>query len=271
MKYHSVKKDKAFFVFLGIEERGFVYWNAIDMRLEGSHLRVSRSDAIANRLPVGTMAKSRSSEAVVVAVIELRIRFLYADQRASNHKIRDNRSIWKRISMFKKFDPSSDVSTSTQVKKSVERTIKSKLLEKHPNITEELLEELLPKKSPLVQYKVGPHLMLYCRRVEHEDRTPTDEPVLFQHRDGPILPTLKLVHQYPTLEFRSATVDKGAIPFILGGANIMCPGLTNPGSEMPQDSDDAPGLEKGDGVVIYAEGKEYAIAVAVMTMSSADV
>jgi malignant T-cell-amplified sequence len=181
--------------------------------------------------------------------------------------------------MFKKFDPSKDVSTSTQVKSSVQRALKSQLLEQHPGITEEVLEELLPKKSPLVQYKVGPHLMLYCRRIEHEDRVPTDEPVLFQHRDGPILPTLKLVHQYypSPLEFTRVTVDKGAIPFLLGGANIMCPGLTNPGSEMPVDGTmqdahgfDEPGLKKGAGVIIYAEGKEYAIAVGAMTMDSAE-
>lgn len=180
--------------------------------------------------------------------------------------------------MFKKFDPTSDVSTSTQVKASVQRALKSQLLDKHRCITEEMLEELLPKKSPLVQYKVGPHLMLYCRRIEHEEKSPTDEPVLFQHRDGPILPTLKLVHKYPTLEFTHVTVDKGAIPFLLGGANVMCPGLTNPGGKMPPDGAeqdangfDKPGLEKGAGVVIFAEGKEYAIGVGAMTMSSADV
>ncbi len=71
-------------------------------------------------------------------------------------------------------------------------------------------------------------------------------------------------------------MDKGAIPFILGGANIMCPGLTNPGGKMPEDEEDesgnvVPGLKEGDGVVIYAEGKEYAIAVGVMKMSSAEV
>jgi PUA domain protein len=179
--------------------------------------------------------------------------------------------------MFKKFDPSNDVSTSTSVKSSVQRGLKSQILKNHPNITEDVLEALLPKRNHLVQYKVGPHLMLYCRQFEHEDKSPTDHPVLFQHRDGPILPVLKLVHQYPTLEFTRVTVDKGAIPFLLGGANIMCPGLTNPGGEMPPDGAaqddqgfDLPGLEKGDGVVIYAEGKEHAIAMGVMMMSSSD-
>ncbi|GKY99703.1 hypothetical protein MPSEU_000924300 [Mayamaea pseudoterrestris] len=186
--------------------------------------------------------------------------------------------------MFRKFDPSTDVSTSTQVKSSVVRSLKSQILDHHPCITEEQLNELLPKKAALVQYKVGPHLKLYCRHVvsdEDEDinhRGPYDEPVLFQHRDGPILPCLKLAHQYPTLSFQSVTVDSGAIPYLLGGANVMCPGLTNIGGAMPDDGQEVdahgfekPGLEKGAGVVIYAEGKEYAIAVGVMTMSSADV
>ncbi len=164
--------------------------------------------------------------------------------------------------MFKKFDPSNDVSTSTQVKASVQRGIKSQISEAHPALTDEILDELLPKKPPLVQYKIGPHLMLYCRG---------SDPIFFQHRDGPILPTLKFVHKYPGLEFTKVTVDNGAIPFILGGANIMCPGLTNPGGEMPPDDGEEPGLEKGDGVVVYAEGKEYALAVGVMTMSSKDI
>lgn len=177
--------------------------------------------------------------------------------------------------MFKRFDPSSDISTSTQVKASVQRGIKAQIAEAHPSISEEHLDALLPKKPPLVQYKVGPHMMLYCRRVEHEDASPTDEPMFFQHRDGPILPTLRVVHKYPSLNFTKVTVDKGAISFLLGGANVMCPGLTNPGAEMPPDGAekdgngfDLPGLAKGDGVVIYAEGKEHALATGVMTMSS---
>jgi malignant T-cell-amplified sequence len=178
--------------------------------------------------------------------------------------------------MFKKFS-SSDVSTSSQVKSSVQRALKSQLLEQNPHLTEEMIEALLPKKSPLVQYKITPHLMLYCRHVEHDDRVPTDEPVLFQHRDGPIAPTLRLVHQYPTLPLNRVTVDRGAIPYLLGGAHIMCPGLTNPGSEMPPDGTtqdehgfDRPGLTKGTSVVVYAEGKEYPLAIAVLSMDSSE-
>lgn len=176
--------------------------------------------------------------------------------------------------MFRSFNPSNDVSTSTQVKASVQRSIKSQIQDAHPSISEEELDELLPKKPPLVQYKVGPHLMLYCRYEESSEEgiSGSDVPVFFQERDGPILPSLKLVHQYPSLQFTSVTVDKGAIPFLLGGANCMCPGLTkNPGSKMPEDTEDGPGLEKGAGVIVFAEGKEHAVAIGVMTMSSKEV
>ena len=197
--------------------------------------------------------------------------------------------------MFKRLDRK-NISTSTQVKTSVQRALKSQLLEKHPHITEEQLDALLPKKSPLVQYKLGSYTMIYCQRMDpsesmnhgattdssHEhtssdgptSTTPRDVPILYQDRDGPIMPTLKLVHQYPTLEFARVTVDQGAIPFLLGGANVMSPGLTNPGGEMPPDDADGeggkPGLSKGDGVVIFAEGKEYAIGVGLMLMNSAE-
>lgn len=185
--------------------------------------------------------------------------------------------------MFRRFDPSSDVSTSTQVKASVQRSIKHQICTSHPLVSDDVLDLLIPKKPPsLVQYKVGPHLMLYClttkKKSNHDDDddegSDVNEPIFFQQRDGPVLPALKLVHRYPKLEFNRVTVDKGAIPFILGGANIMCPGLTkNPGvsSIMPLDDDGKPGLNKGDGIVVYAEGKEYPIAVGTMTMSTIDI
>ena len=59
--------------------------------------------------------------------------------------------------------------------------------------------------------------------------------------------------------------DKGAIKFVLSGANIMCPGLTSPGATM---HDEAPA---GRQVAILAEGKELAMAVGYTTLSTAEV
>jgi len=202
--------------------------------------------------------------------------------------------------MFKRFDPTKDISTSTQIKASLQRSIKSKITFSHPlllspsnkcsnNICLEpisLIDELLPKKAPLIQYKIGPHTLLYCRSCHSTKRMNIDlnkdinvknVPSFFQTRNGPILPTLKLIHSNPQLQFKFVTVDKGAIPYILGGANIMCPGLTNIGSNMPDDEETEgvngelqkeEGLKMGEGVVVYAEGKVHAIAVGIMKIGS---
>lgn len=91
-----------------------------------------------------------------------------------------------------------------------------------------------------------------------------NELLFFRQRDGPYIPTLRLLHKCewtsvsclvwnlwrgrlkwtpppPSLSFPSPLdptllpqlqVDKGAIKFVLSGANIMCPGLTSPGARM---------------------------------------
>lgn len=42
---------------------------------------------------------------------------------------------------------------------------------------------------------------------------------------------------------KQVRADKGAIPFVLSGANVMCPGLTSAGGDLPE------GLEAGTPVV----------------------
>ena len=45
-----------------------------------------------------------------------------------------------------------------------------------------------------------------------------------RHHNEAWIPTLRLLHQFPFL-LTPQRVDKGAIKFVLSGANIMCPGL----------------------------------------------
>ena len=45
-----------------------------------------------------------------------------------------------------------------------------------------------------------------------------------RHHNEPWIPTLRLLHQFPFL-LPPQMVDKGAIKFVLSGANIMCPGV----------------------------------------------
>lgn len=65
---------------------------------------------------------------------------------------------------------------------------------------------------------------------------------------------------FPTLQ-----VDRGAIRFILGGAQLMCPGLTSKGGKLP-DADHA--MPEGKVVAIGAEGKEHACMVGKLAMGT---
>ena len=71
--------------------------------------------------------------------------------------------------MFKRFE-SSQCSTSTPVKASVQRKIISQLVESNPML-EDCIDEIIPKKPPLTAYKVTAFLTLYCLN---------NEPVLFE-------------------------------------------------------------------------------------------
>lgn len=90
-----------------------------------------------------------------------------------------------------------------------------------------------------------------------------NEIVFFQCRSGPFIPTIRFLHKYPDI-LPKYRVDRGAIRFVLSGANIMAPGLTSAGGAM----DDVP----ADSVIaIMAEGKEHALAIGITTMSTEEI
>ena len=90
------------------------------------------------------------------------------------------------------------------------------------------------------------------------------EPLFFQKGDEAVHPVLRLVHSYPHA-FPRVQVDRGAIKFVLSGANVMCPGLTSKGANMEED------IDKDSVVSVYAEGKENALAVGYMKMSTTEI
>ena len=59
--------------------------------------------------------------------------------------------------------------------------------------------------------------------------------------------------------------DKGAVKFLLKGADVMCPGLTSSGGDLSTP------LGEGAPVAVYAEGKEHALAIGIMKLSTEDV
>uniref|UniRef100_A0A3B4XAJ1 MCTS1 re-initiation and release factor n=1 Tax=Seriola lalandi dorsalis TaxID=1841481 RepID=A0A3B4XAJ1_SERLL len=76
--------------------------------------------------------------------------------------------------------------------------------------------------------------LCFCSSSSHEHieiLTVNGELLFFRQREGPFYPTLRLLHKYPFI-LPHQQVDKGAIKFVLSGANIMCPGLTSPGAKL---------------------------------------
>lgn len=153
---------------------------------------------------------------------------------------------------------------------------------------------MLPKKSSLEQVKLPDRVSLYVL---------DNRPLFWQEgADGVLLPHLRLVHRFPQC-FPTVRIDRGAIRFVLSGATLMAPGLTSKGGRLPlpgsrgekekkpaavgseggeeevavpDEGPDEDGhwsreLEKGEPVVVMAEGKEEAAAVGVLVMGTKEI
>jgi len=155
--------------------------------------------------------------------------------------------------MFKKFVAKEEISGTSQLKSSVQRGIKQKVKESYPSI-EPYLDQIFPKKDSIVLVKCKDHIEILAVKGEL---------IFFRQRDGTWYPTLKLLHRYPFM-LTPQQVDKGAIRFVLSGANIMCPGLTSPGAKMTD-------AEAETVVAVMAEGKEHAVSIGVTKMSTAEI
>lgn len=156
--------------------------------------------------------------------------------------------------MFKKFEDKEHISGVNNMKSSVQRGVRAKILEGMPHI-ENYIDGILPKKEGLKLVKCHEHIEMVTKS--------DGEVIFFRQRDGPYYPTLKLLHKYPFL-LPHMQVDKGAIKFVLSGANIMSPGLTSPGAKMTQ-------VKANTVVAVMAEGKQHALAVAVTKMSTDEI
>jgi len=114
-----------------------------------------------------------------------------------------------------------------------------------------------PDKHPFV-YK------LYYIKLKDSK---TFDPLFYSDENGKnktLIPHLKLIHRYPECLPR-VRIDRGAIRFVLSGANLMVPGLTSPGGRLPSaENEERYGkedLDAGTVVVVEAEGKENACLV----------
>eukprot|EP00475_Leptophrys_vorax_P023242 TRINITY_DN3177_c0_g1_i1.p2 TRINITY_DN3177_c0_g1~~TRINITY_DN3177_c0_g1_i1.p2 ORF type:complete len:186 (+),score=54.22 TRINITY_DN3177_c0_g1_i1:110-667(+) len=159
--------------------------------------------------------------------------------------------------MFKKFNKES-LSSYSQVKSSEQRKVKQAIVELYPPIDDDL-KEIFPKKSPMF---IG-----YARLGSDDADLIADSngDVWFIHLNklDKYFPTLRTLHKYPDM-LPKLQVDRGAIKFVIGGANIFCKGLTSPGARMDEVPEECV-------CAIMAEGKEHAVAIGVTKMSSQEI
>ncbi|KFD52472.1 hypothetical protein M513_06669 [Trichuris suis] len=173
-------------------------------------------------------------------------------------KVHEDRELASEVTvsgMFKKFNEKESISGSQQLKGSVQKDIRRRLLEVYPSV-EPFIDQIFPKKESFRLIKCHEHVELLANSQ--------GDILFFKHRNGNYMPTLRLLHQYPFL-LPAQQVDKGAIRFVLSGAHIMCPGLTSPGASL------LPDVPAGAIVAITAEGKQHALAIGQMKLSSSDI
>lgn len=153
-----------------------------------------------------------------------------------------------------RFDEKENISGFQQLKTSVQKGIRNKIVEQFPYI-ENCINDVLPKKDPFRLMKCHEHIEILVAS--------NGDYLFFRQREGPWIPTLRLLHKYPYI-LPWQQVDKGAIRFVLSGANIMCPGLTSPGAKMTP-------CPKGSVVAIMAEGKQHALAIGACVLSTEEI
>ncbi|KAJ1344541.1 hypothetical protein BSLG_000065 [Batrachochytrium salamandrivorans] len=152
------------------------------------------------------------------------------------------------------FSVKEDIAGQTKVKNSVQRNFRIKIVEQFP-LLEPHIDELIPKKDPVFLVKCLDRVNII---------SVNDKFLFFNSFDGPFFPSLYILHKYPDI-LPKIQVDRGAIKFVLKAADIMCPGVTSPGGQLPSEN-----LPVDSVVAIYAEGKQHAVAVGITKMTTDD-
>ncbi|KAI0986042.1 hypothetical protein GJ496_008462 [Pomphorhynchus laevis] len=158
-------------------------------------------------------------------------------------------------SIFRKFNEKDNIINVCQMKQSDLKKIKNKIVADYPYIAPYWDEYVLPKREIPKVVKCTDHIELLANSAGNL--------LFFKQRDSIYIPTLRFLHQFPFM-LQSQQADAGAIRFLISGANVMCPGLTSQGGCLTDAS-------SGHYVQITAEGKEHALAIGVMRMSSDEI
>lgn len=206
-------------------------------------------------------------------------------------------------SILHRFNPKEDISNQNVLRSSVQRGIRTAILTQYPVLAADdglLMEAIWPKKGDgeLVKWSVfiSGVAGIECLMSDLSSRDHISiyalegEPLFFQQKNGLFFPTLRLLHKClsfaeprlgdpPSLTdspspltdpqlLPQVQVDRGAIRFLLAGANMMCPGFTSAGGRLPPPDEAIPA---GTPVAIYCEGKEEPAAIGLTKLSTEEI
>ncbi|KAG8746705.1 translation machinery-associated protein 20 [Ceratobasidium sp. 414] len=159
--------------------------------------------------------------------------------------------------MFKKFSPSTDIASNALIKSSVQRGIRTTLLSQMPALAADdgaLLEYIWPKKE-------GITTLMGLTFPPSSYSTSASRPLLSVKR------LTEAAHLVPHL-LPHVQIDRGAIPYLLGGAHMMVPGFTSKGGRLPEKDAELPA---GAPVAIQSEGKEHTIGVGILKLGTEEI
>ncbi|KAJ8971556.1 hypothetical protein NQ314_000643 [Rhamnusium bicolor] len=89
---------------------------------------------------------------------------------------------------YNRFDEKESISGVLQLKSSVQKSIRSKLVEAYPYL-DNYIDSILPKKDALRIIKCHDHIEIIVNSG--------GELLFFRHRESQWMPTLRLLHKYP--------------------------------------------------------------------------
>ncbi|EAY07133.1 PUA domain containing protein [Trichomonas vaginalis G3] len=115
--------------------------------------------------------------------------------------------------MFQKL-PAEKLKKHTTLKSNLLTKLKNQAIKEMPLI-EGIIDEIFPKKTPVIVYSIEQHLKLYA--VDNK-------PVMVELGTGDVFPMLRTAIDYPGL-LPVIYVDEGAVNALLRGADLMAPGI----------------------------------------------
>ena len=115
--------------------------------------------------------------------------------------------------MFQKLGPEK-LKKHTTLKSNLLTKLKQTAVKEMPMIAA-IIDELFPKKTPVIVYNIEQHVKLYA--VDNK-------PVMVEIHNGEVFPMLRTAIEYPGL-LPVVYVDEGAVRALLRGADLMAPGI----------------------------------------------